>query len=475
MFHHSPCLILSYEQSLSSRVTAEAWTRFEYYASLVRCLGDLDGPRRRTIVAPVVWSQLSFFAKGQPLLPSLRFAAFTIGSDIFNKIARIVPSCVQDIEVEFLDGTDMGFKNEHLATMLDMVRHTPDLRRFRVIEAYSREERILPILFSAFSGLSNLRSFDLNSQVATMDELRILAACTTLEHLSIGICAKPPAVTFTGFVNLTSLTLVEDNYYSANLNPPTAIKYVFATLARPSRLRSLTLWSSQDYTWSLQEWDEVFREIATRFPSLRSLNWNISKDSFADNEVESPDLLLDATWPFLSLLNLTDIYLDFNNVVVLRCTDAFFATLAAAWPNLTKLSLIVRLPDTPSFVAGITLKTLVSFATRCPRLEHLRLPYMSICSGPPTDLPSMEQFPVLSHGLRFFQVGRVPDLDDMEGAYCALVLDRMFSDVHVSSCVSGWPWRLNEYAGELEKVFWRDVERMLALFRAGRQNRPALQ
>lgn len=474
MFHHSPCLILSYEQSLSSRVTAEAWTRFEYYASLVRCLGDLGGPRRRTIVAPVVWSQLSSFAKGRPLLPSLRFAAFTIGSDIFNKIARIIPSCVQDIEVDFPDGPPKGFKNEHLATMLDMVRHAPDLRCFRVIEAETREERILPILFSAFSGLSNLRYFDLDGLVATMDELRILAACTTLEHLSTGICAKPPAVTFTGFVNLTSLSLVEANDFE-NLNPATAIKYVFATLARPSRLRSLTLWSPQEKIWSSQEWDDIFQEIATRFPSLCSFKWETLADHFEDDEVESPDLLLDATWPLLSLLSLTDIYLDFDNVVVLRCTDAFFATLAAAWPNLTKLSLIVRLPDMPSFVAGVTLNTLVSFATRCPRLEHLRLPYMSICSGPPTDLPSMEQFPVLSHGLRFLKVGCVPDLDDMEGAYCALVLDRMFSDVHVSSCVSGWPWRRNEYAGELAKVFWRDVERMLVLFRAGRQNRPALQ
>ena len=458
-------------QTLSSSITASDWSRFKNHASLVRRIDDLKLPAEcrewSVSISEDIWTQLLSFANGKPLLPFLRTAEVTLdkGGIEQYRFLQVIPPGLRQLEVELVESGDSLADERHCSAMLQMLKQAPRLEHFHVMWGDSGEDRpgTHPDLLSAFSALSNLRFFDQDGLVESMDGLRILASCPVLEHLGTGVSIVDdvPFQPFTGFRNLKSLKLLDD------CPGPRSIKHLFATLARPSQLQSLRIWTTTELSMSLNTWSDLCVSVATLFPSLSSIDWTLpSGDMDAgyphhdnDDNSTSSRFLLDAIRPLLSLQSLACVKIDFRATTV-EFTDACFAALSAAWPALTTLSMQARAPATPAAAAGVTLHTLAAFAARCPQLVYLRLPNMSVSGGPPAGLLLAER----PHGLRSLHVACVPGVRKVKMGPFVLVLHQMFPNVCVEPRKG--PRVLDDYKTKADVAFWRKVDRKLVWRRA---------
>ena len=253
--------------------------------------------------------------------------------------------------------------------------------------------------FARLPELKYLHTLQLSGAELPEGAMRIISALPALTHLELPKVGWKDTLS-SGFSRLEYLVLAG--------HAPRVIELLDSLTT--THLRSIMIHNSVlDMSPSSRtEWQQCFEKIKERFePSLRS----VSTQAVArDDGLSAAELFK----PLLDLHRLEEFGL--SELIALSIRDVL--AMASAWPNLRRLSLeippIFRNPDDAQLSA---LHCLTFFARNCPKLTHLN---MGIGDQ---DLPTVAQFPLLSHGLTDLRL-HTPHVHDY--MLLARLLDRIF-------------------------------------------------
>jgi len=141
----------------------------------------------------------------------------------------------------------------------------------------------------------------------------------------------------------------------------------------------------------------------------------------------------DAIRPLLDLHDLEVVHIIPPPRWSLTLSDSAIHDVVTAWPQLTEFVTDLYFSNVFATPAG-----LVEFATHCPSLRKLHLPFLAI----PLLHLDPEAYPTLSHRLEELQISNIISgllSDDSDWSHLAQFLDRIFPRLDIERCAfHGW-------------------------------------
>ncbi|TBU58078.1 hypothetical protein BD310DRAFT_927940, partial [Dichomitus squalens] len=417
---------------LDGFVDPEEWDRVVQRAKYVRSL-------RMTPVSTVglvssTWGYLLHLTGKEPLLPNLRDLTCTFLTPQSTTMALVLLSPTISSLTYYVDMGDVDYDLEgirawecslrslfsitsYIAQQLRSLRFadvgSPSPLPLSIISPLSqhRHLRTCELLFHSELNFGMLES--VSSDFRSLEELSLPQSCLDSNPLELlQGCRKParapPAVRLGNLDTLKFPSMHGDMHCSS-----------LAFFASP-RLRRLAI-SIHGFE-GRNELSRTSRVIAESFPSLEALRWSLYPlPLLVYTSVE----VIVFVEPLLKLHEMTSLELNLSpDTFIIRNVEV--QAMAKAWPRLSTLSITQPQPHPHSDLGPASL---VSLATRCPRLTYLRLPVIHF---PQSNLSHLTDYPLLEHPLPYIYFSKVQASGQSFGA---LFLYRLFP--YVSSNITG--------------------------------------
>ena len=357
------------------------------HACLVRTMLLLDDPKAGAISSEV-WTFLGTILDGKPLLPGVRELTFKTDPPTDENIARIVSHTLVRLWALYDDGKAFGDIATYQTTWRHIAARAPNLTVLS-IEVRLFYCNIPSECFIPMSDFRHLRELTLVEAVVSWSAMPILSTFPALEHLSLDIHDELDDTNIPispGFASLRELHCLDVTPRAQ----PEMLRRIIAICSSPllSMLRTGNDKVRVGKVYTLSRWMRLCEVVADQYPALDIFRWQFaasdgtfpSEDRIVDDTDAS---LLNAFMPLFRLSSLTAVFVDFYTLDV-RFTDAFFEATADAWPRIEKLAIRGLPPDLrrSENATGITLRSLVAFAEKCPRLTLLEMPYIHVPPAP---------------------------------------------------------------------------------------------
>ncbi len=398
------------KQDLEPEIDERIWSRFRWYAGLVREMRASCVYPHQLGVHRNSWIVLASRLRGEPLFPSIRRLQIPADVEDIEPLLFSLSPTVRSFILEFEIGVkvtaqDKDFLHPFLTLISDPSGYPlpPSMYELINLEGDGGTEEVVQHLRKC-TRLSMLEELDLSKIMYSIDHssLTALSRLPSLHTLNAGLLVRdpaiPPAFTFSGFASLRNLSLRHQPL-------PTLSKILATSDPHTSPLRSLDLEcgaciaADNPIFLPISEFQHHLALIGTALP-VAFLSLRLS---FTYNARTEPPLPLSALFaPFLSLPNMKSFDVSFCRGYVPHVADADLRALAGAWPGLEVLRVWVWEMRAPAFSSACppTIAGLVELATGCPRLRRVTLPALDVST-----LPAMSTLPSEGHeGVRFLDV-----------------------------------------------------------------------
>ena len=417
------------EQDLDPDIDEQTWSRFRWYAGLVREMKgyvhtDPIGIHRNA------WTLLASRLHEEPLLPSLRRLHMPANTeDIVPFLFSLSPTLrifTLDFESEDITTQDRDFLHPFLALISDPSGLPLETT---VCHWFSLEE----------DGEELVQHFRKCARLGKLEELDLSRVAYNIDHSAVAALSRLPSLhtlraflrwpghstsslfTFTGFARLRHLEI--------SLFSLPALSGVLTTSGlRTSLLQSIELSSDArtiDDTHTPLSISECQRHLSLIRAALPAQLESFRLWLTYQTRSELPLPL--STWfdSFLTLGRLKSFEVSFRWGYVPHVTDDDLRALAVAWPQLEVLYIgawEMRFPKL-STARPPTAAGLAELARRCPQLRRLTLPALDVSA-----LPELSTLPPEGHkGVRFVDLNALVHCDSGVAVEdVAEVLDRLF-------------------------------------------------
>ncbi|OCH86193.1 hypothetical protein OBBRIDRAFT_255451 [Obba rivulosa] len=340
-------------------IYADEWRRFKTYAGWIReasydhYFGRVD---QSVIVA------VANLNNSEPLLPSLRVLHWRHCSPNEIQIPFLLaPPHIQTLDIAFgLDNTSEridGIREPRLDALLGMMAvRTPVLEHFQLLGFLD------PSLLLSVRNLSKVRSMSIafHDLIPFFDTPTLHALCQMDSLVSLELQFRLSVNT-----KLSELYFPRLESLHVNCKAPELARLLHAMSA--PRLTNLSVKAKIHNV--AHPCQDITHAAKIRFGrSLRTFKLviNDSCRSWGGNR----SALFDIIRPLLDLRDMLKLELSVNTAQY-NMNDMQIEVIAQSWPFLEDLSIVV--PPLTVLVTGITLDSLVHFATHCPNLSSLEL------------------------------------------------------------------------------------------------------
>lgn len=435
-FRHS-----SRPQALHEAIPDAEWARFQHYAQHLRELYDGGDPHRH-IYPRATWTQLGARADGRPLFPRLRCLwSLQVDSAGILELPLLSPS-VGNLSVVVQDHT-VHHEPELIQRALQTVRQTVlHLEHLSLKCDEGNAFRGLSTAASSCLTFKDVRSLVLDGNL-TVNRAILAGFCqlTALEHLSVTLYITDGERGLLDFGSFPSLRK------ACIRGPPDDLARFFAGVSLPA-LRELSLDFSTDPAEAvlLASVASIFDAVPSgithlELKRLRRASWFTPRSD--EERRPRPHTLMPIIEPAMRLRALARVSIDFTFLP--SVTDADIERMLEAWPELTELAIHYGGRGGEDFEPGRpTAATLLSVATRSPKLVSLTLPDTDLRNAG-TVLPAL---PFPEHGLETLFLGSGIRIErDEQFLRAALLIDRLFPYLRLPED----PMVYSDHYGELEK------------------------
>ena len=455
------------EQDLVPNVDEQAWSRFRWYARLVREMKVIVHTNTQ-LVHRNTWSLLASRLEGDPLLPSLRRLQMPVDMEDIVPFLFCLSPTIRTFALEFASGfmrptaQERDFLLPFLTLISDPSGHPLEPSISSLIIGESGGEEIIQHL-RVSDRLPMLEELDLTKIEYRIDYLsmaalsRLPSLCTLKTGLLISDpFAIPwlPLLTFSDFASLRHLSL--------STLPLTLLSAVLPTSGlRASPIRSISLESAvrnQDDTYEPLPVDEFQHHLARICRALPDALEALQLWFTYSTRTEPPKPLSTLFAPFLSLGHLKSFNLSFIRGYVPHVSDDDLRALAAAWPHLEVLRIWVREMPARKFTSACppTVAGLVELARGCSRLRQVMLPALDVSA-----LPEASALPGEGHrGVWFLDISALVNDEEVAVEDVARTLDKVFP------CVEEY-FRIGDDV--LQGQSWREVQGTMREIQATRR------
>lgn len=375
------------QQNILDEITPSQWRRFQSYARRVRSLLENALESSMEKVDKIVWVVLGSHLSGQPLLPKLRELSLSKFTPDYLALLVLLSSSLHALTLDFSYVEFMGadidrvlYESRPLARGILLQLLMPHCRQLSQLTIHHGLENMPPRMLSSITGLDKLRELDLvySEAIADFGTLQAISKMADLRDLTLRFSLDPtdpvklPALGG-AFSKLSRLHLSGDIH---------DLRDVFEA-CDCARLTALNLTVSEATT--VQDLQGGFEVICAQVPkSLQEVWIHLSGGLYWNGP---PKSVSDIVQPFFVFRGLRHATIEFYDDP--RTDDRDACAFATAWPQLTHFALTYADWDLDQEVTHLTVAGLAEFVRRCPRLCHLRVPFLDI-RGP---LPSLRTLP----------------------------------------------------------------------------------
>ena len=378
---------------------------------------------------------------GKTFLPALRELHWEIMLSTSVELALLVSPSLQKLTLRI--NNRINHDQDHRTTDLNalLCNIVPRMSSLTYLRIDGLKTRDFFSILAPIHSLAGLIELDLRSNpaVANLDMLKLLAGMNGLECLTLPAIAlsEDSFPEFCGFPKLRSIEIL-------SIAADTALK-VF-NMFHPETVVYCILENKEEY-WSSDQLLAVCESLAERCPKIEEL----SISSLVDNL----DTLKDALAPLTKMRSAREVDLILLGDNTVHISESLIRSFATSWSHLVSLELSCN-----NARGTLSSRVLVAFADACPQLHGLYLPILDF---PQTVVEEVSTFPIRTHGLEVLLVQnpRVKKAD-----ICALILDRLFSNIDVETIEGHCP----QY-GWSSSPEWDLVLQSLSFCQAARRNR----
>ncbi|TFK80809.1 hypothetical protein K466DRAFT_591642 [Polyporus arcularius HHB13444] len=428
-----PCYRGSDMSMLHGDITAEAWLRFQAYASRVRVLHQRTWAR----IHPSTWSILCRWCGHQPLLPKLE-ALSTLPIHVLDPVMMMfITSTLRSLRIQSLFGREVRTEDFYAVSAL--------LRRISEIAPQITDLHVThddgynalpPAFIQPLGHFKALQVFEADNAVLDLQILQCLAKLPGLQTLSAIIeldeaeNEDPYELELFEESDWSSLTCLSIRGAPGDLSafvvnicyPPTVRSLTLEVLVEcwPAELAALVVRCIGAFEYEGE--DIPIEEFTLRYKH----EFRLKEERFTE-EPQHKDSLLDIIRYSLNCSELKKATFDFTELPAV--TDADLERMIEAWPKLTEL----HIPPSEREIFHVhsskkvprpTMSSLIAFARRCPQLRELSLPEVHLST-----LPDQQDWPFVNHPLQVLLVGFERDRGDcLRGAE---FIDRLFPHVRL--------------------------------------------
>ena len=327
-----------------------------------------------------------------------------LSSTLRSVVVSTVVSCQADLSA--------------LWVLMDALGDTVAFPRLEKFSLEVNDFLLWPLKLQAPSRMTNLRQLSILG--GTFTDLGILADLSTLPYLEDLKIDFSPSTTFvtsqfpsTAFVALKGL----------GIEAPVLCLHAILEGLPAGGLQSLTI-TPLNEPFDLEERRHAllagcFQIISSRFSA--SMATLIVEYGFVQETSRENAFSVSLFEPLFEMRNLQKVDLSGLHWTMKTFGDEEFAKFASAWPAIQELKF-------PSYRMKATIRTLQSFATECPCLRHLEIPF----DGQPVEESTL---PMTSSPLEVLVVGNTPSPEDE--LHLARNLDRLFPSLQAAYITLG--------------------------------------
>ncbi|KAF8530111.1 hypothetical protein BU17DRAFT_35771 [Hysterangium stoloniferum] len=358
----------------SAFIMPSDWTRFHYYARRIRHFEYTEVATGNQVDASVL-AEIARTRLNLVLLPHLKHLHWN--SKHLNYATLFMHSgiCQLTVSIDRPFLAEEGFA-EARAFLVECATRLPNLTILDLRGSFS-VVRVQTRLLGLLRSLKRLTTLILPRYWITSTVLASVADLPCLDTIQWEYCIQgegdvKDVETFElveqhgSFISLVDISLEIDFTIAINL---------FETATFPTRLTSLMIRPIATVTPT--DLSNFLQLCATRCRALSTLHLELFPNK--PQQVNgSHDITLETLRPLLSCLNITRFSISWPSQLCL--TDNDVEELVRRWPDLTELDLAFD-PYIPS-PPRLTLASLISIATHCPKLQELGI-YLDLTSPPP--------------------------------------------------------------------------------------------
>ncbi|KZT10889.1 uncharacterized protein LAESUDRAFT_711308 [Laetiporus sulphureus 93-53] len=358
---------------LNGDIDAFEWTRFRYFAGRVRIITDAGTSN----IDAAVFQSLTHFSHGRPLIPSLKEFSGNVLLDYGQpdhyrindaELVSMMSPSVRRLRIKLRDTTGCV----HPPFPTDDVPKCCCISLQILCQGtgpYLPTSRILSV--TSMAGLTELSHVDVSRcrSTATFGLLCHLSKLGNLVDLAVEVGAYDDIASHRGFAGLQTLNM---------RGKLSGIMQLITSIISP-RLRTGDVADGIENIWC-----QTIGTISSRF--TRS----------ASDFIDKQEYVLRIIRPLLDLHDLECLFFSWHiERMSLLLEDWEVLEMARAWPKLKQLQYYFQLHSPPP------IDCIVHLARLCPDLRKLVLPRVMGAGQSP-----LEAFPIMSHGLRYIDLGR---------------------------------------------------------------------
>ncbi|OCH87238.1 hypothetical protein OBBRIDRAFT_889953 [Obba rivulosa] len=403
------------ENALLGEVFPFEWARFCGHASHVRRL-KLDYSDRDLFDGVRILASLVPHNGGLPLFPRLVQADFeSISAEEFMALASIVPPTLPVLRLDFGQDFDSG---RHWETLLSKGGPSAFLQSklplLQDLQLLLHNPSVLIPRESAIP-FSNIRQINICSgfPIAPLECWAFFALMKNLEELHIDILnSREELFHIGGFPAIKRLFITTQSWESVDY----ALQSITSKHLKRVQISRYTVNSFHDGPSALKD---TLATLCTKFGrSLRCIEINTPFRVTDAVDGGTVNLVSECLSPLLDLRDLESVHFGrttrlesrADSAIHVQLSDDDLDTMAAAWPRLAELRLLLGRS------AHISTIALTALAGRCPLLAMLELPMLDVFLTPSNPIPHSLQSLALAD-----YVGAPTDF--------AAFLDAVFPDV----------------------------------------------
>lgn len=465
---------------LHDDITAEAWLRFQAYASRVRILHQKTWARIHTST----WTFLYRWCGHRPLLPKLE-ALSTLPIHVSDPVMTMfLTPTLRSLRVKSLFGREAC--TEDFNAVAALLRHisktAPEITDLLIVHdaAYNP---LPPAFLRPLCNFIALQVFEADNAALDLHILQRLAKLSNLHSLSAiielgDVGPEDSDDEFEPFdeTDWSALTCLSirghpwdlGTFVSKMYSPPVrSLTLDVSVECWPAELATMVVRCIESFEYVDATIPITIEEFTLKYKQTFRLKEE--DDRYYTEEPPYKGSLLDIVRYSLNCSELKKVTFDFTELPAL--TDDDLERMIEAWPELTQL----HIPPSEQEIFHVhisrkiprpTMSSLIAFARRCPRLRELSLPEIELST-----LPEQQDWPFVNHPLHFLLVGFERDRDKcLRGAE---FIDRLFPSVRLRDPPPRENFRSISYVGRDEVP--ENVREYLEAMQIGRRHRELLK